>query len=162
MPAGIRIEGVEHLLAKLKSLEELKPVTGALLAGGAHVAGKFKEYPGQTRLTREAVYGTPFKSEKQRRYFFAALARGEIEVPYRRGSSPGSRNMKQGWTVQALTPLSVEIGNNAPYAQIVHGAGRQSRFMAALGWRTDKQIVDAERATVAGYVQAVIRREIEK
>lgn len=162
MPAGIRIEGVEPLLAKLKALEELRGVQGALLAAGAHVAGRFKEYPGQTRLTRASVYGTTFVSEKQRRFFFAALARGEIEVPYRRGSSPGSRNMKQGWTVQALTPLSVEVGNNAPYAQFVHGAGAQSRYMRAAGWRTDQQILDAERGTVTQYVQEAIRREIEK
>ena len=160
MSENIRIEGVDALLAKIKSLAELAPVTGALLAAGGHLAGRFKQYPGQARISRQSVYGTPFVSARQRRFFFAALASGEIEVPYRRGSSPGSRNLKQNWAVRQLTPLSVEIGNAAPYAPLVHGAGTQSRMMAAIGWPTDADVLEAERAALAAYVQDAVRRAL--
>ena len=109
MPSSIKIDA-EKLLRKLKTLHELAPVTGALLAAGAHVAGKFSEYPPQSGLTRKQVYGQSFQSERQRRWFFAALSRGEIDVPYRRGSSAGSRNLKQTWTVRQISPLAVVSG----------------------------------------------------
>lgn len=160
MPSNIKIDA-EKLLRKLKTLQELAPVTGALLAAGVHVAGKFSEYPPQSGLTRKQVYGQSFQSERQRRWFFAALKRGEIEVPYRRGSSPGSRNLKQTWTVRQVSPLVVEVGTNTPYAPYVQSSESQSRYHSMTGWRTDKDIMESERELIVGYVWKEIRRQLE-
>ena len=161
MPSSIKIDA-EQLLRKLKTLQELAPVTGALLAAGAHVAGKFSEYPPQAGLTRKQVYGQSFQSERQRRWFFAALSRGEIDVPYRRGSSAGSRNLKQTWTVRQISPLAVEVGTNTPYAPYVQSAESQSRYHFMSGWRTDKDIMDSERDVIVGYVWNEIKRQLEE
>src|SRR3990167_2905281 len=100
----LTLHGDEELLAKLKTLKQLRGLRGALLAGGAHVAGKMKEYPA-------ARHGPqPFKTEKQRRYVFWAMARGIIQIPYRRGQSPGSRNLKQQGSVPAVSDSRVGVG----------------------------------------------------
>ncbi len=144
----IHIDGMEQLLAKIKSLEELRPVAGRIKAAAAHVKGKLMQYP-SARHGRQ-----PFKTEKQRRYFFYALNAGIIEVPYRRGQSPGSRNLKQSWAVAFYNEgLTAEIGNNAPYGPVVQGAAQQSQYHRDTGWQTDQDVAEQEMDTVVEYVK---------
>lgn len=161
MPPTLRIEGLDALLAKVDTLAKLEMVGGALLAGGAHISGAMQVYPPATRPTRASVYGQAFQSDRQRRFFFAAMRKGLIQVPYRRGQSPGSRNMKQGWTVAASNNgLTVEIGNIAPYGPLVQGAGTQSRYMAAVGWRTEQAVLDREAPAVVELLHDAIEKAV--
>lgn len=95
-----------------------------------------KQYPINT-----AGAPQPFKSDKSRRYFFAALRRGEIEVPYRRGQSPGSETYAKRWYVE-VSGLTATIGNNASYARYLSHETEQSGYMAARGWRKLKEVAE--------------------
>src|SRR5688572_14895075 len=61
-----------------------------LLAGANYLKGKWAVYPPVRRRKVAHMW-----SDKQRRGFFAKLKAGEIEVPYRRGQSPGSQRLAQ-------------------------------------------------------------------
>ena len=61
-----------------------------------------------------------FVSEKQRRYVMAAIREGKIEVPYRRGSSPGSQRMSRSYRL-VRAPNTVFLSNSASYANYVVG-----------------------------------------
>jgi hypothetical protein len=157
----LHIEGLEALLAKIDRLAQLRWVSGALLAGGSHLKSSMQVYPNANRLTRASVYGKTFQSSKQQRFFFWAKAKGVIQVPYRRGSSPGSQNLKQQWTVAALdNGLTVEIGNAVPYGPLVQGQGRQTLYAKAVGWQTDRQVLDREAPAVVQYVKDAIVEEL--
>jgi hypothetical protein len=157
----IVIKGMAELLAKLDRLGKPDVAKGAMLQAGAYVAGKMKEYPPTSHLTRKAVYGKSFASTRQRKFFFWAMKSGKLQSPYRRGQSPGSRNLKQGWTVRALGDgLTVEVGNNAPYGPLVQGAGRQSLYHKASGWQTDQAVVDREAPAVVAYVKDAIDKAL--
>ena len=90
MTDGIRLEGLGELLAKIARLKSLRGVAAAIKLGAARLKRRFQTYPPQSRPSRASVYGQTFVSERQRRYFFYAMRAGIIEVPYVRGSSPGS------------------------------------------------------------------------
>lgn len=162
MADPLHIDGLDELLGKIDTLEKMRAVTGALLAGGAHMKTAMQVYPDAKHLKREDVYGKPFQSDRQRKFFFYALAKGIIQVPYRRGGSPGSRNLKQQWTVAATNNgFSVEIGNATSYGPLVQGQGLQSRYAQAVGWQTEQQVLDREAPAVVAYVSDAIQKAVE-
>jgi hypothetical protein len=157
MPDALRLQGYDELLRKLDSLAKLRRVEGALKAAGAHLSGKLKRYPAQKRMTRASMYGQPFKSDRQRKYFFYALRKGLIQVPYRRGQSPGSRNLKQQWTVETYNSgLTVEVGNATPYGPYVQGHGRQALYHYLGGWKTEWDVMSEEGEQVLGFVKRAV------
>ena len=159
----LHIEGLADLIAKIDRLSELREVGGALLAGGAHLKSAMQVYPDANRLTRASVYGKTFKSLKQQKYFFWALAKGLIAVPYRRGTSPGSRNLKQQWTVEATNNgLTVEIGNATPYGPLVQGPGTQSLYAKAVGWKDTDAVLARESPAVVQYVKDAIDQAVSE
>jgi hypothetical protein len=71
-------------------------------------------YPGVRRKKQ------PFKTDKQRRFFFAALADGRIRVTYQRTNRLG-----KGWradVVMTKNGLTVTVGNTTAYAPYVQGS----------------------------------------
>lgn len=149
----IHIEGIEPLLSKLTTLAQLKQLAKAVKAAAIHVRGKAARYPAESHRPQ------PFKTDKQRRGFFAKLRSGEIEVPYRRGISPGSETLGRKWTIAGSNAgLTQTIGNNASYAKLVQSDEDQTGYHRATGWQTVTQIVDNERETVIQYIQEEIER----
>ena len=95
-----------------------------------------REYPPQLHYTREQVYGQPFVSDRQRRYFFAALRDGRIQVPYRRGNTLArSWNAEVRETARTIEGKVYSNGNIAPYNIWVQDTEQQSKFMAYKGWK---------------------------
>lgn len=80
----------------------------------------------------------PFVNDRHRRGFFYYLNRGEIEVPYRRGLSPGSEQVTKKWRVIRLTDGHYIVTNEASYADLLHGK-RRTRYHARTGWLTIEQ-----------------------
>lgn len=146
------IEGLDALLSKLTKLSETRHLTNGLKLVAAHIVGILQKYPAVSRRPQK------FKTAKQRRYFFWALKAGKIEVPYRRGASPGSRNLKQRWRVVVETPTRVVAENNSPYAVLVHKAGSQAFYHKVTGWQTDADAV--KEATPMA--QTIIRQRVQK
>jgi len=103
----------------------------ALRAGALYLKGVFSEYPDDSNAHRPQ----PFVSEKSRRYFFAALASGEIEVPYKRGSSPNSETFSKQWGIaDAAGGDTLQIGNSASYGPLLVGR-EQAFYHKVTGWK---------------------------
>ena len=163
MKAIIEIDGMDELLAKIKTLQELKPVIAAMKSAAVYVKGKAAEYPERKTITRASVYGSSFKSDKQRRYFFWALRKGKIEVPYRRGMSPGSKAFGRRWTIAAQNNgLTQVVGNNVAYGPYLMHTVVQTAYAKAMGWRTTKEIADEVEPVVKEYLQEYIDRYLKE
>lgn len=132
----------------------------ATMAGALTALSYIKPYPQANRPSRSSVYGQTWKSEKQRRYFFFALRKGVIQVPYRRGLSPGSQRLGRSWTAKAIDDTSVAIGTNVTYAPMVKDEGRQTRYMKAVGWTTIQQDVERGRTATMNAMNEAIRRAL--
>lgn len=135
------------MLARGQSGEGVK---AGIKAAALFIKGKAATYPPVRRRKQ------PFKTDKQRRAFFAKLKDGEITVPYRRGSSPGSERLAQRWTIEARDGgLSAVVGNNASYAPLVQSAKAQS-FYHKGNWKTDAEIVKDHGPEAARIVRTTV------
>lgn len=95
-----------------------------------------------------------FKTERQRRYFFWALSKGLIKVPYVRTGKLG-----QSWTWH-VTPtgsgLRGEIGTKLGYAHWVQRQGSQARIHRG-NWLTDYGAVQMKREEIGRRFRSAIR-----
>lgn len=82
------------------------------------------------KVTRLAAYGQTFQSDKQRRWFFAALRDGTIDVPYRRTFA-----MKNAWVIRGRGRSS-SIVNDSAGAIYAMGSKTQSPLHKLMGWKT--------------------------
>lgn len=140
----------------LSALSQMRGLRRGLAGGAVHLQGKAATYPPE----RHAPQG--FTSDAQRRGFFARLRSGEIQVPYVRGFAPTSENLGQRWTVEERDDgLTQVVGNNATYAPLVQGAGRQTLYHKVTGWKTDEQILAEEGPRVQEIVNAQIAADVE-
>jgi len=156
MADPIRIEGLDALIDKIRNLAQFQNLARAMRIGAELVLGDLKKYPPVSRRKRN------FINPKQRAAFFAKLKAGEIEVPYRRGQSPGSQNLQQRWTRRASDRgLTQTLGNNASYAQLVQGPQRQAQYHRVTGWQTTAQVLDKRRADIVRLAQQAVREDLE-
>jgi hypothetical protein len=147
------------LVKKVETLQQLKGLKGVLLAAGETLKGKLSVYPPQKSLTRTEVYGQPFKTEKQRRYFFYALGKGLITVPYSRGADPKSERFKASWAIETLNDgLTVVVGNDTTYGPYLMGNKEQSKFAAAIGWPTVDAVMDANAEEISRFAVYQLER----
>jgi hypothetical protein len=107
--------------------------------------------PAQEHLTRREVYGEPFKSDKQRRWFFAALRDGEIQVPYQR-----TGELASSWQSDVQTgPAGVwgQVWTNLYRARYAEDAYFQSLLLPY--WQTAQSVNrEAHEALIQRFVQA--------
>jgi hypothetical protein len=97
----------------------------------------------------------PFKSDKSRRFFFAALRKGKISVPYQRTSG-----LAAGWEVTQPSLFTTNVANRKRYANLVQGDGQVPYHKGT--WKTvDIVAEDAEEdaeVTAARVLQEIIDR----
>lgn len=125
-------------------------ISNALMAGGLRFKGILATYPSHTP---RAMPMTP----AQRRGFFARLRSGAIQVPYRRGQSPGSQALGRRWAVSRNGNMSVTVGNNATYAALVQG-GSQTGYHRVTGWKTAQQAWDDNAQTIVRDIREAVGR----
>jgi hypothetical protein len=97
-------------------------------------------YPGVRRKKQ------PFKTDKQRRFFFAALADGRIRVPYQRTNRLG-----KGWRAGVVMTgggLTVTVGNTTAYAPYVQGS-QQAGYHRGNWKRVDELSQGVEQRVVS-------------
>ncbi len=145
------IEGLDQLYQTLNALSNPDLMRGGLMAAGTHLKGKIAEYPAWSSRPQG------FKTDLQRRGFFAKRKSGEIEVPYRRVSSPGAESLGRKWTVQAESDTRVVVGNNTSYGPLVQGP-QQTAYHQQTGWQTTDDVLAAEAGTVAELVMAQVNQ----
>ncbi len=155
----LEVAGISRVVRILNPAEWHRAVSSGIMAAALEVKGAAAEYPPDELAHRPQ----PFVSDRQRRYFFAALRRGEIEVPYRRGFSPGSESLGRRWTIKTTDRgLTGVIGNNASYARYVQGAGFQTAYHAETGWKTDEQVAREKRERALQIVDMALSRALER
>ena len=141
----VRIEGLDRVIRKLDKLEAnlFKPMTKAT----AHIQEKMADYPPASGKPQ------PFKTDRQRRYFFWALREGLITIPYRRTGTLGRK-----WThrVERGGRRGV-VGNNTAYGPLVQSGDQQAGYHRGT-WQTDQEVADRE----AGQVRQFFVDEIRK
>lgn len=130
---------VSQDLERLLSGEQLATAMRATtMAAAAEGQDRIAPYPGVRRRK------VTFLSDKQRRAFFARLRNGEIEVPYRRGTSPGSETLGRRWHIRASGQIGHVLTNDASYAPLVHGKDDQATYHKG-NWKTDEGLADELR-----------------
>lgn len=150
MTATIYIDGLDRLLAKLNRLGKMEDAKTAMQTAAKHVMDKARIYPTYKHIPMR------WQSEKQRRWFFAALRTGSIRVPYKRGP-----NLRRHWKISLRDGgLTASINNDTPYGKFVMGTDSQYWMHKAIGWKTEKQIADEERRVVVDFVTAAIRKAL--
>ena len=154
MNINLALRDVDHLGPKLKKLVNLQAYRHGMMAAAEHVKGQIQTYP---RVRRGPQ---PFKTDKQRRGFFAKLKAGLIDVPYRRGISPGSQRLDTKWFVSMLSDLRASIVNSATYASLVHDRTKQSRYHEETGWKTAQGV--AEDPAVLSAVERILQKTIDE
>lgn len=98
---------------------------------------------------------------RQRKFFFAALRSGRIEVPYRRGMSPGSQRAMQRWGVTyADGGLTATVGNNAAYSPYLYDPARQALYHKG-NWKTTAEIARNTGPRAREIVATVIRGKLK-
>ena len=149
----IEIEGLAQLIKKLDKLGRLDSVKAGIRAAAVHISGIVSKYPSQKHVPISAVGG--WKSDKQRKWFFANLRKGNITIPYRRTDA-----LKHRWTTSIRDHgFTAIIGNNTPYARFVMG-DKQTAMMQKIGWKTTDTVAKEEKKRVQEYVFDAVRRAI--
>lgn len=119
------------------------PVSSRLVANIGKDTVEFAEqYPNPPGEFRASELWTP----KQRRFFFAALRSGRIQVPYQRTGAEG-----RGWQVR-LVPAgdvyTVEVYNNVPYRRYVQGPATEQARIHRGRWSSQEDIEAAAEAAM--------------
>lgn len=107
-------KGIDSLIGLLQTLSGSGWMVQAANEAATTIEQELARYPSARRRKQ------PFKSDKQRRFFFAALADGRIRVPYQRSGALG-----RGWragVVQLGSGLNITVGNTVAYAPYVQGS----------------------------------------
>lgn len=115
------------------------------------------EQPTPRYVTRKAAYeGVTFFTDKQRRWFFAALDRGEIQVPYHR-----TQEMRNAWKQIGKGKQSI-VANEAEGVEFVIGDEHQSRHEAMVGWKKIGATISKHTPTLEKTALGVAQRAIDK
>jgi hypothetical protein len=156
---AIDITGEEEIAAKLRKLP------GAAIDMGVDEASEYlknslRQYPPYAKVTRAAAYpevGGWF-SDKQRRWFFANLRNGNLNVPYGR-----TQQLANAWKIIGKGKSSI-IANEMPYAKYVMGDSRseQSRMSKLIGWLGIDQVVKERLPRIIEKFDAGVKKAIRK
>lgn len=147
----VNLGGVPTMLNRLAQMHGYK--TG-LMAGGTYIKGRVAQYPSASHRPQR------FVSNEHRRGFFGKLRRGDIEVPYKRGMSPGSEKLGQSWNVEAsANGMVVTVGTAASYAKLVQGQpGEQAGYHAGTGWRRIDEVAQQDGPQAVRIVEDNVKR----
>jgi hypothetical protein len=139
---GIEIQGIAAVQAALAKASSPQVMHALTQDAGEYMRGQLRKYPAYQYVSRARSYGKPFQSERQRRWFFAALRSGELMLPYRRTNA-----LKQGWQLTRFGENDLLLTNEVSYAKFVQQSP-QARMMIYIGWRSQETIVYYERAQI--------------
>lgn len=152
MPMTLNMGGFDEKLARMMRSDGLRR---GIRAGALYLRGKVGTYP---PVSRRKV--GQYLTAKQIRFLHAASKSGDIEIPYRRGASPGSERMGLRWELKATNGgLTQTIGNNSSYINYVQGDD-QSVYHRLTGWEKVEDIVDDEEEEVFNIINREMQREV--
>ena len=158
----VKIKGLDAIIKKLDSLGKPGVLRTPMKKSLFHVQRRIAKTP-----TGNQHRPQPFKTDKSRRWFFWALKKGLIEVPYRRGQSPGSEKLTTSWLSQAAMKISAngqrgELGNDASYGPLVQDVKRQTAYHRKTGWVTTQGVLKESTPAIVGYFKRTYDTELAK
>lgn len=139
---GIEIQGIAAVQKALEDADSIKTQRAVTQAAGEYMRGQMRKYPPYQYVSRTRAYGKPFQSDRQRRWFFAALRSGELTLPYQR-----TNTLKTGWKLTRFGVNDLLLTNDVPYARFVQQSP-QARMMTYIGWRSQERVVYEDRAQI--------------
>lgn len=158
----IRVEGAEELIARLTRLEQMQRVKDAIYAATMDIKGRIAKYPDRSSRPNLMLRGNSARAQRMRAGFFARLKSGEIEVPYRRGQSPGSEKLGQRWAVSMENAgWRGVVGNNASYAKLVQDSANQTSYHRHTGWVTTNQVAQLYGKQAIDSISRALIQEVE-
>ena len=155
----IRIEGAKELIAKIDSIAKMNKVKAAIGLVATDLKGKIAQYPPRSSRPNPLIRLNP----RVRRGFFYHLKKGDIEVPYRRGQSPGSQKLGQSWNVQqSLSGWQATVGTSVSYARLVQDSANQTSYHRGTGWITTNQVVRLYGQQAVNKIRQALVREVSE
>lgn len=153
---GIDIRGIEPLVKYLDDIAKAKIAEKAAEDVSKYLVDVLKLYPPQKYVTRADAYPEVggFFSERQRRWFFAALASGELSIPYRR-----TQGFAQAWQIVG-SGANIIIVNDTEAADYIMGPG-QSRHEAMVGWKQLPAILKEREKRITEIIEGVAKRYLK-
>lgn len=164
----IKAQGIQIVPKRLQDFDADIPKVGAGLVYGRMVAAqkRITKYPPIIRGRSQ-----PFKTDKQRRFFFWALRNGLITVPYQRTGTYGrawrlTRNPSKGIKSDGYTLAARAVQSGRDYTALVGGnagGGGQAKIHGDGGWALARDVIEEEAAKLpseisGGLVLAARRR----
>lgn len=140
---------------KMEQMLRENGLVRGLRAGALYLRGRLGTYPA---VSRRSV--GQYLTDRQRRFLWAASRNGDIEIPYRRGLSPGSERLGLRWEMSMSNGgLTHTIGNNTSYINLVQG-DEQSAYHRETGWQKIEDIVDNEEENVFNIINGEVNRDM--
>ena len=150
------VEGLDRLFKKLDRLaahDVLRaPMEASMISLFNFMA---EEYPGPP----QRPYPQMLRTAKQRRYFFWALAKGIIKVPYVRSGKLG-----QSWSWDVSTSadgLHGKVGTNYKSAPYVQSKARQARIHQG-NWQTDEDALREKKDEIIQRFRKAVREALAR
>lgn len=153
---GVEVQGLAELKTKLDALPAVVQ---------DYVVDEVTKYylnvfrdsqPPPNYVTRKAAYGVTFFTPRQRRWFFAALRDGTIDVPYRR-----TGGLRKSWR-QVGSGARSFIVNDSPGAPFVVGDDTQSRHEKLVGWFRTNELMEQRIERAMKIADAATKKAIKK
>lgn len=151
----IDVTGLKEINDKLNRLPN-EAVDAGTDNANEYLLNVMQTYPPKKSVTRKAAYGVTFFSDKQRRWFFANLNKGTIDVPYNR-----TQGLAQSWKIVGSGRNSF-LANEAPAAPYVIGDNTQSRHEAMVGWKTVGEQVKGRMTEIVRRFDAGVKKAIRQ
>ena len=111
------------------------------------------------RVTKDGrLYRSKFKTLEQQLYFFAALAAGEIQIPYRRTGTLQRQIYTRAEMVSRQEVIG-HIGNNVEYAaEVIGNDSQQAEIHKGVWWQLEKEV----DANIDGATEVLIKTAWEQ
>ena len=149
---GIDFENDEFIQKVLPRLpQEIRDLATDEVA--KYLLNVLRAYPPYRKVTRESVYGQPFQSDRQRRWFFANLNSGDLQVPYQR-----TQGVSRGWEIIGSGERTILV-NEAPGAQYAYGG---NRLLSAIGWKRLAVMVEERKGKIQDIIKAAVKKAMRK
>lgn len=159
---SIHIKGAPELIKRINTIAGMMRVKNAIATAAIELKGRVAEYPKVSRRPNWMLRGDSDKAKRMRAGFFYRLNKGLIDVPYRRGASPGSERLGARWAISTQNQgWKAVIGNNASYAKLVQDSADQTGYHRGTGWITTNQAVQLYGQDAIRTIRTALIQEVE-
>jgi len=154
MSTTIKINGMDELLKKINTLEQMDGVKNAMRAAALHVKGKIAEYPPESEANRPGRIPSWYERGWGTKWNLAGGGTGGIKT---------SETLGRRWTIgKRDNGLTQVIGNNASYGPQVQDERNQAPFHKRRGWKTIQDVAKDETDEVLKFIKDEVEKILER